>query len=98
MELNHRQKEEESSIENLPLAENDYNISLSKPRIFEVHEAHKSRQTAKKYRTNFKHFMNYLPSTLRDLQVLLDVGKEGLQEWVIKYTLSLRDNAEKKYR
>jgi integrase len=66
--------------------------------IFQVDEGHRSKQTAEKYRTNFKYFLNYLPPTLRrDLQVLLDIGKEGLQEWVIKYTISLRDNAEKKY-
>ena len=56
---------------------------------------HRSPQTANKYRVNFNHFLDYIK--IHDLDVLLDLGKEAIQELVMKYTMSLRDNVEKKY-
>jgi hypothetical protein len=70
------------------------NIS-SKRLIFQVDEGHRSQYTATKYRVDFKHFLDYI--RIHDREVLLDLGKEVVQELVIKYTLSLRDNPEKKY-
>jgi hypothetical protein len=64
-------------------------------RIFQVDEGHKSKQTAIKYRNNFDHFLNFIK--IHDLDVLLDLGKETIQELVIKYVLSMRDNVEKRY-
>jgi integrase len=64
-------------------------------RIFQVDEGHKSKQTAIKYRNNFDHFLNYI--RIHDLEVLLNLGKEAIQELVIKYVLSMRDNVEKRY-
>jgi integrase len=64
-------------------------------RIFQVDEGHKSKQTAIKYRNNFDHFLNFIK--IHDLDVLLDLGKEAIQELVIKYVLSMRDNVEKRY-
>jgi integrase len=64
-------------------------------RIFPVDEGHKSKQTAIKYRNNFDHFLNYI--RIHDPDVLLDLGKEAIQELVIKYVLSMRDNVEKRY-
>ncbi|MGH9984149.1 MAG: tyrosine-type recombinase/integrase [Nitrososphaeraceae archaeon] len=58
--------------------------------IFEVHEGHNSKQTADKYRTDFRLFLKEIK--IYDLEVLLDLGKEALQELVIKYIKSLRDN------
>ena len=49
--------------------------------IFQVDEGHRSQYTANKYRGDFRHFL--------DLEVLLDLGKEAIQE--------LSDNQEKKY-
>lgn len=63
--------------------------------IFEVHEGHNSKQTSDKYRVYFRYFLDYIRYT--DLDVLLDLGKEAIQELVIKYAISLRDNPEKKY-
>ena len=64
-------------------------------RIFEVDEGHRSKQTAIKYRNNFDHFLNFV--RIRDLDVFLDLGKEAIQELVINYVLSMRDDAEKMY-
>ncbi|MPZ08509.1 MAG: hypothetical protein GEU26_19220, partial [Nitrososphaeraceae archaeon] len=64
-------------------------------RIYQVDEGHKSRQTAAKYRINFNHFLNFI--RIHDLDVFLDLGKEAIQELVIKYVLSMRDNSEKRY-
>lgn len=63
--------------------------------IFQVDEGHRSKYTAEKYRVNFKHFLNYIK--IHDLDVFLDLGKETIQELVIKYTRSLRDNSDKNY-
>lgn len=64
-------------------------------RIFQVDEGHRSKQTAAKYKIDFRHFLDYI--RIHDIDVLLDLGKEAIQELVIKYTLSLRNNPEKKY-
>jgi integrase len=63
--------------------------------IYPVDEGHRSQQTAAKYRVNFNHFLDYI--RIYDEDVLLDLGREAIQELVIKYTLGLRDNAEKNY-
>jgi integrase len=63
--------------------------------IFQVDEGHNSKQTADKYRINFKYFLDYIH--IYDHDVLLDLGKEAIQELVIKYAMSLRDNPDKKY-
>lgn len=63
--------------------------------IYHVHEGHRSSQTAYKYTVNFRRFLDSVG--IHDLEVLLDQGKEVLQEMVMKYTRSLRDSAEKKY-
>ncbi|MGH9976215.1 MAG: tyrosine-type recombinase/integrase [Nitrososphaeraceae archaeon] len=63
--------------------------------IFQVDEGHKSKQTAIKYRNNFDHFLNFI--RIRELDVLLELGKEAIQELVIKYGLSIRDDVEKRY-
>lgn len=76
----------------------DKSLSLEVKRqrlIFLVTEGPMSPQTASKYRINFNRFLDYIK--IHDLDVLLDLGKESIQELVMKYTLSLRDNAEKKY-
>lgn len=64
-------------------------------RIFQVDVGHNSKQTAIKYRNNFDHFLNYIK--IHDLDILLDLGKEAIQELVIEYVLSMRDNVEKRY-
>lgn len=69
--------------------------TLNLRRIFEVDEGHRSKQTADKYRINFNHFLNFI--RIHDLDVFLDLGKEAIQELVIKYVLSMRDSAEKRY-
>lgn len=63
--------------------------------IYPVHEGHRSQQTAAKYKMNFERFLNYI--RIHDLDVLLDLGREAIQELVMKYTMSLRDNVEKRY-
>lgn len=64
-------------------------------RIFLVTEGHRSKKTENKYRVTFYHFLDYI--RIYDLEVLLDLGRDAIQELVIKYVSSLRDNAEKKY-
>jgi integrase len=64
-------------------------------RIFQVDEGHRSKQTATKYKTNFNHFLTFI--RIHDLDVFLDLGKEAIQELVIKYVLSMRDNPDKRY-
>ena len=63
--------------------------------IYPVHEGHRSQQTEAKYKMNFERFLNYIG--IHDLDVLLDLGMEAIQELVMKYTMSLRDNVEKRY-
>ena len=63
--------------------------------IFQVDQGHKSKQTAIKYRNNFDHFLNFI--RIHDLDVFLDLGNEAIQELVIKYILSMRDDVEKRY-
>ena len=63
--------------------------------IFQIDEGHRSPQTAAKYKIHFKQFLDFIK--IHDLEILLDLGKEAIQELVIRYTRSLRDNAEKKY-
>lgn len=64
-------------------------------RIFQVTEGHRSKKTEDKYRVGFQHFLEYI--RISDLDVLLDLGRNAIQELVIKYVLSLRDNPDKKY-
>lgn len=70
-------------------------VDKSSRLIFQVDEGHRSQYTANKYRVDFRHFLDFV--RIHDLDVLLDLGKEAIQELVIKYTRSLRDNPEKKY-
>jgi integrase len=63
--------------------------------IFQVDEGHRSPQTAYKYKIDFERFLDFVK--IPDRQVLLDLGKEAIQELVIKYTKSLRDDPVKKY-
>ena len=81
------------NVKSLTLDSSSSNKSLR--RIFEVDEGHRSKQTAIKYRNNFDHFLNFV--RIRDLDVFLDLGKEAIQELVINYVLSMRDDAEKMY-
>jgi integrase len=64
--------------------------------IFEVDEGHNSKQTEDKYRNNSCLFLDYVK--IHDRDVLLDLGKEAIQELVIKYARSLRDDPVKKYK
>jgi integrase len=64
--------------------------------IFQVDEGHNSKETAYKYRNNFRLLRNYFK--IHDLDVLLDLGKGAIQELVIKYVKSLRDDPIKKYK
>lgn len=86
-------KHEEPS-RNVPTLETNTTATTART-IFQVDEGHHSKQTAAKYRTNFRHFLEFI--RIHNLDVLLDLGKEAIQELVIKYTRSLRDNADKKY-
>ena len=69
--------------------------SKSSRDIYQVDQGHRSKHTSAKYRANFKQFLDYIK--IYDLEVLLDLGKEAIQELVIKYAKSLRDNPDKKY-
>jgi integrase len=63
--------------------------------IFQVTEGHRSKRTAYEYGISFGYFLDYV--RIHDLDVLLDLGRDALQQLVMKYAKSLRDNAEKKY-
>lgn len=91
-ELN--QKEQQQQAQDL-VEYRPNSVYRQQRRIFQVDEGHRSRQTASKYRTNFNHFLNYI--RIHDLDVFLDLGKEAVQELVIKYVLSTRDNPDKRY-
>ena len=67
--------------------------SKSSRDIYQVDQGHRSKHTSA--RANFKQFLDYIK--IYDLEVLLDLGKEAIQELVIKYAKSLRDNPDKKY-
>jgi integrase len=86
-------KQQQERINSLPDSGTTYTTTLR--RIFQVDEGHRSRQTETKYRSNFNHFLNYI--RIHDLDVFLDLGKEAIQELVIKYVLSMRDNPDKRY-
>ena len=93
----HHQQQDDRTI-NLPVPESGTSINVERRKqrlIFQVDEGHKSKQTAIKYRNNFNHFLNFV--RIHDLDVLLDLGKEAIQDLVIKYVLSMRDDAEKRY-
>ena len=64
-------------------------------RIFLITEGHRSKETCDKYRNCFNRFLNSI--RIHDLDVLLDLGREAIQELVIKYVISMRDNPEKRY-
>jgi hypothetical protein len=52
--------------------------------IFQIDEGHRSPQTAAKYKIHFKQFLGFIK--IYDLEILLDLGKEAIQELVISYT------------
>ncbi len=87
-----QQHQEEHKQEQLQQQQQDLK---GRREIFQVDEGHNSKQTAAKYRTDFKLFLDYVK--IYDLDVLLDLGREALQVLVIKYVRSLRDNPIKKY-
>jgi integrase len=92
----HKQQQEETEvISKLPKSGNVVEEEHRQRLIFQVDERHRSQYTANKYRVDFRHFLDFV--RIHDLDVLLDLGKEAIQELVIKYTRSLRDNPEKKY-
>jgi integrase len=84
----------DSRIDENHAQKSDYQ-STAASNIFQVDEGHRSPQTAYKYRLDFRRFLDDIK--IYDLQVLLDLGKEAIQELVIKYTRSLRDDPVKKY-
>lgn len=90
-----QQQEETEVISKLPDSGNVVEEGHRQRLIFQVDEGHRSKYTANKYRVDFRHFLDFV--RIHDLDVLLDLGKEAIQELVIKYTRSLRDNPEKKY-
>lgn len=63
--------------------------------IFRADEGHKSKKTAVNYRNNFRLFLKFIK--IYDLQVLLDLGKEAIQELVTRYAKAMRDDPIKKY-
>jgi integrase len=63
--------------------------------IFQVTEGHRSKESCDKYRNCFNRFLNYV--RIYDLDVLLDLGREAIQQLVINYVISMRDNPEKSY-
>lgn len=91
MAYTNQQQEEQKAI--LP---DSGRIDKRKKLIFQVDEGHNSKETEYKYRNNFRHFKDYV--RIHDLDVLLDLGKEAIQELVIKYAKSMRDDPVKKYK
>ena len=87
MKQHQRQQEQEQE-------QNQYQRQ-KKRRIFQVTEGHRSKKTEDKYRVTFQHFLDYI--RIYDLDILLDLGRDAIQDLVIKYVLSLRDNPHKKY-
>jgi hypothetical protein len=94
-ELNEEEEEEEQKqqLQQQQQQQQQPTLNNRKRLIFQVDEGHNSKQTAIKYQTNFKLFLDYI--RIHDLDVLLDLGREAIQELVIKYTRSLRDDSEK---
>lgn len=91
-----RQGQQQDHKINLPDSCTNNIESQKKQRlIIQVDQGHKSKQTAIKYRNNFDHFLNFI--RIHDLDVFLDLGKEAIQELVIKYILSMRDDVKKRY-
>ena len=91
---NSRQAEQQLNQESLEQQQQQQQ-NKSRRVIFQIDEGHSSPQTAAKYKIHFKQFLDFIK--IHDLEILLDLGKEAIQELVIRYTRSLRDNAEKKY-
>jgi hypothetical protein len=76
--------------------QNQYQNQRQKQRrIFLVNEGHRFKKTEGKYRVTFRRFLDYI--RIYDLDVLLDLGRDAIQDLVIKYVLLLRDNPQKKY-
>jgi len=73
----------------------DNHSQLQSRRIYQVTEGHRSKETCDKYRNCFQRFLNHI--RIHDLDVILDLGREVIQELVIKYVLSMRDNPDKRY-
>jgi hypothetical protein len=87
-----KEEQEQETAKLLP----EFEFGKAKKRIiFQVDEGHRSQYTATKYRVDLRHFLDFIK--IHNLQVLLDLGKEAIQELVIKYARSMRDNPEKKY-
>ena len=83
-----KEQREQDGLASLTIIEST-KLNLNRT-IFQADEGHNSKQTAVKYRSNFHLFLNHIK--IYDLDVLLDLGKEAIQELVIKYARSLRDN------
>ncbi len=90
-----KEEDEETRIKGQKIAYDSSGLLQKQRRIFLVTEGHRSKKTEDKYRISFQHFLDYI--RISDLDVLLDLGRNAIQELVIKYVLSLRDNPDKKY-
>ena len=86
-ELRQQQEDNDEAI----LLESTSKIGRTRRR-FQVDEGHRSLHTAYKYRIDFERFLDYV--RIHDLDVLLDLGKEAIQELVNKYTKTLRDDPQ----
>lgn len=89
-----KDKDEETTLSQ-KIVRNSSEVRQNQRRIFLVTEGHRSKKTEDKYRVGFQHFLDYI--RISDLDILLDLGRNAIQELVIKYILSLRDNSDKKY-
>jgi integrase len=89
------EEDEETRTKSQKIAHDPSGLLRKHRRIFLVTEGHRSKKTEDKYRVSFQHFLDYI--RISDLDVLLDLGRNAIQELVIKYVLSLRDNPDKKY-
>jgi hypothetical protein len=90
-----KQKQEEHSTSQSPEIRNiDYNISLGRPRIYEVTAGIQSKHTRAIYQQNFDRFLNKI--NIHDLQVLLDFSPKVIKEMIIDYIHYLSE--EKKIR
>ena len=94
-EEDQEQQQQQQQLDQESLEQQQQQQNKSRRVIFQIDEGHRSPQTAAKYKIHFKQFLDFIK--IHDLEILLDLGKEAIQELVIRYTRSLRDNAEKKY-
>ena len=75
------QEQQEQSPIDIYISNLSNSVCKRQRAIYQVDKGHRSKQTAEKYRVNFRHFLDYIRA--HDIDVLLDLGRVACRSLLV---------------